>query len=135
VKQLFFNALYKSRTLSVTQQHHAFQEISVCAEFFSTHEAVSWLSCNMWQYHVRIIRIYGRSRQGLQDFSEGALCWFANLLILQSISQLRRKILFVVRLQLIMKRNHASKELLRLAEVKRERASQSVEFSFFVRTS
>ncbi len=137
VNQSYFNALYKdaSRTLSLTQQRHASQEISVCAEFFSTDEAASWRSCNNWQYHVCIIRIYGRSGQGLQDFSEGALCWFVHLLILQSISQLRRKILFIVRLQLIMKRNHANKELLRLAEIKRERASQSVEFSFFVRTS
>ncbi len=48
--------------------------------------------------------------------------------------QLRRKILFIVRLQMMMRQNHAQSELLKLAESKRERAAKSAEFSFFVRT-
>jgi len=48
--------------------------------------------------------------------------------------QLRRKILFIVRLQLVMRRNHAHKQCLRAVAAKRAlQLATKADFSFFVR--
>ncbi len=74
--------------------------------------------------HSRVYKIFQRVRifiQGVQTLSH-------------LFEQLRRKILFIVRLQLVMRRNHAQKQCLRAVAAKRAlQLATKADFSFFVR--